>query len=207
MARARRKKQKSSTGFGVFLLGVLVGAVPTALWFGVIQERPTNLGAGIEGLIETAQQRYEISQNSEDDKEGKERQLPEIEFSFHELLLDKSYKPPVTKEQNEAVQDDTQTQTDASEVAVTPQSDSSDQTAYVLQIGSFEDYKSADRIKASLALNGLEAYIQKITVEGQGDFFRVRIGPYEQFDDMQEIGATLSQLGYQPLRFRLRNRS
>ena len=79
-------------------------------------------------------------------------------------------------------------------------------STYVLQVGSFNQYADADRVKATLALNGLEAFVQKVTVEGRGDFYRVRLGPFDQLETMQEIGESLTKLGYQSLRFRLKNR-
>ncbi len=210
MAKRRRAKQKSSGGFGIFILGVLAGAIPTALWFGVIDDRPTNLGAGIDGLIEAAQQRYEHNQG-EQSKSDSAGEVPEIEFSFHELLLKSDYQPPQPppSQSDSAPQEASQ----ASEQSDTPAppapvaSDSAQDTSYVLQVASFADYQSADRVKASLALSGLEAFIQKVSVEGQGDFYRVRLGPYEEFDEMQRVGGVLTQLGFQALRFRLRNQS
>lgn len=184
---------------------MLAGAIPTGLWFGVIEDRPTNLGAGIDGLIEAAQQRYQHNQDEQSDSDTTGK-APEIEFSFHELLLKSDYQPPAPEPQIEAEpkQPSEESNTASDQVpSANPPQDSS----YVLQIASFEDYKSADRIKASLALSGLEAFIQKVTVEGQGDFYRVRLGPYEEFDEMQRVGTALSQLGFRALRFRLKNRS
>jgi len=207
MAKRRRAKQKGSSGLGIFFLGVLAGAIPTALWFGIIEDRPTNLGAGIDGLIESAKQRYEQNQDEQSESDS-EREVPEIEFSFHELLLKPDYQPDPVPPQIQSAEpqdssDETQPAPETSDGAgAAPQ-----ESSYVLQVASFGDYQSADRTKAALALSGLEAFIQKVSVEGQGDFYRVRLGPYEEFDEMKRIGAVLSELGYQALRFRLRNRS
>src|SRR5437660_6542000 len=46
---------------------------------------------------------------------------------------------------------------------------------YVLQAGSFGSFEDADQLKAKLALNGLPSQIQKITIEGKGDYHRVRL--------------------------------
>jgi len=205
MAKRRRAKQKGSSGLGIFFLGVLAGAIPTALWFGIIEDRPTNLGAGIDGLIESAKQRYEQNQDEQSESDS-EREVPEIEFSFHELLLKPDYQPdPVPPQIQSAEPQDSSDETQPApemSAGAAPQ-----ESSYVLQVASFGDYQSADRTKAALALSGLEAFIQKVSVEGQGDFYRVRLGPYEEFDEMKRIGAVLSELGYQALRFRLRNRS
>jgi len=49
---------------------------------------------------------------------------------------------------------------------------------YMLQMGSFRKFTDADKLKASLALVGIEAEIQKFTLDGGEVFHRVRSGPY-----------------------------
>ncbi len=49
---------------------------------------------------------------------------------------------------------------------------------YMLQMGSFRKYGDADKLKASLALVGIEAEIQRFVLEGGEVFHRVRSGPY-----------------------------
>ena len=51
-------------------------------------------------------------------------------------------------------------------------------TAYILQMGSFRKYTDADRMKAKLALIGIEAEIQKVSINNRDTFHRVRSGPY-----------------------------
>ena len=49
---------------------------------------------------------------------------------------------------------------------------------YFLQVGSFRNAEDADTQKARLALLGLVSSIQKVTVDGKGSWYRVRLGPY-----------------------------
>ncbi|MFN3397793.1 MAG: SPOR domain-containing protein, partial [Sulfurimicrobium sp.] len=49
--------------------------------------------------------------------------------------------------------------------------------------------------KAKLALMGIEATIQTATVPDKGVWHRVRIGPYNNVDDLNRMRATLSQNG------------
>jgi cell division protein FtsN len=53
-----------------------------------------------------------------------------------------------------------------------------EETAYILQMGSFRKYADADRMKAKLALIGIEAEIQKVSINNRDTFHRVRSGPY-----------------------------
>lgn len=49
---------------------------------------------------------------------------------------------------------------------------------YALQMGSFKKYEDADRMKARLALIGIIAEIQKVSVNNKDTYHRVRSGPY-----------------------------
>ncbi len=50
--------------------------------------------------------------------------------------------------------------------------------SYMLQMGSFREFSDADHLKASLALVGLEAEIQRVNINGGDIYHRVRSGPY-----------------------------
>lgn len=63
-------------------------------------------------------------------------------------------------------------------------------TNYILQAGSFRDYKQADQLKAKLALQGIDANIQSVQVN-QETWHRVRIGPIRK---MATLTATLRRL-------------
>jgi cell division protein FtsN len=58
--------------------------------------------------------------------------------------------------------------------------DSRQQTkgGYILQMGSFRKHQDADRLKARLALVGIEAEIQKVSINNRDTYHRVRSGPY-----------------------------
>ena len=67
--------------------------------------------------------------------------------------------------------------------------------AVFLQLGAFQHLKEADKLKAKLALLGVEASIQSTTVPGNGLVYRVRGGPYSQRDEAARIKAQLQQDG------------
>lgn len=76
---------------------------------------------------------------------------------------------------------------------------------YVLQAGSFARFVDADRLKASLTLNGLDAKIQKVSIENKGDFHRVRLGPYMDFSQLEQTHARLQSLGIKAIRLKVRD--
>lgn len=62
--------------------------------------------------------------------------------------------------------------------------------AYILQAGSFRNLADADRVRALIALQGVESKIQKVTVDTD-TWHRVRIGP---ITDLQKLEETRSRL-------------
>lgn len=63
---------------------------------------------------------------------------------------------------------------------------------YVLQAGSYRNFADADRIRAQLALAGVESKVQKVTVDTD-TWHRVRIGPITNLDELNRIRTRLKQ--------------
>lgn len=70
-----------------------------------------------------------------------------------------------------------------------------DSQVYYLQAGSFSNEGDADKLKARLALLGMEASVQTVTVPGKGVWHRVRLGPYKGTAEMNKARASLKQNG------------
>lgn len=66
-----------------------------------------------------------------------------------------------------------------------------------LQAGAFHSAAEADNLKAKLALLGLEASVQQVSVPDKGTLFRVRLGPYAKPEDLARARAELAQNGIQ----------
>lgn len=76
-------------------------------------------------------------------------------------------------------------------------------THYILQAASFANLEDADRLKAKLALNGLEAHIEKVSIEGRGQYFRVRLGPFARLQDLDSANQKLAQQGIKAMRLKV----
>ena len=61
---------------------------------------------------------------------------------------------------------------------------------YVLQVGSFQNSADAERLKAKLALLGMIANIQKVTVN-DATWHRVRLGPFDSAREVNRLQITL----------------
>lgn len=66
---------------------------------------------------------------------------------------------------------------------------------YFLQAGSFSNADDAEKLKARLALLGIEASTQTATIPDKGVWHRVRMGPYKNADEMNHARSLLKQNG------------
>lgn len=73
---------------------------------------------------------------------------------------------------------------------------------YMLQVGSFRKNAQAEQLRARLALLGLQARIEKVTVDGkngQSTWHRVRLGPFGDVDQLDQARGLLGKDGVQSL--------
>ncbi len=61
---------------------------------------------------------------------------------------------------------------------------------YVLQAGSYKNFADADRVRAKLALQGIESKVQKVSVDSD-TWLRVRIGPISDLDELNRLRQIL----------------
>jgi cell division protein FtsN len=73
---------------------------------------------------------------------------------------------------------------------------------YVLQAGSFSAYADADRRRATLAMQGIESRIQRVTIDDK-TYHRVRIGPLDDLDELNVLRSRLRSANIDVLRIRL----
>jgi cell division protein FtsN len=68
---------------------------------------------------------------------------------------------------------------------------------FFLQVGAFQKAADADNLKAKLALTGLEASVQEVSIPEKGTMHRVRVGPFRSPEEMNRARTLLSQTGVQ----------
>jgi len=61
---------------------------------------------------------------------------------------------------------------------------------YVLQAGSYRNEADADRVRAQLALQGIDAKVQRVAVDADV-WHRVRIGPVSNLDELNKLRRQL----------------
>jgi len=71
-----------------------------------------------------------------------------------------------------------------------------------LQAGSYKNFADADRVRAKLALLGIESNVQKVTVDTD-TWHRIRIGPISKLDDLNRMRQTLHKADIDVLEIRV----
>jgi len=66
----------------------------------------------------------------------------------------------------------------------------SEKGSYFLQAGAFKDMQAADRMKAGLALLGIESRIESVTLDS-GVWHRVRVGPFNDSQQMNKVRSLM----------------
>lgn len=189
----------------MLLAGVVMGVLGTILWQGM-NDRNSDVGSGIRKMIETSKKQQEEVADSASRPEVKPEPqstdydfytvLPEIEVVVTDDETETEPVPPepASAESGEAEPPVREADVDKPQVA---------SSAYMLQAGSYARRRDAERQKANLALMGLPSTIQKVTIQGQGDFYRVRLGPYIDMARMREADNILQRNGIKPMRLKV----
>lgn len=162
----RIKKRRSVPGWVWFLAGLLVGLFFSGLVW--LKLQPPPIGEREEPVSQLAQPK---SKPVPDGKQ--EKGPPRPRFDFYTILPEMEVVVPDPEPDRVAtVEPSRRPQSQPA------QQKSSGSGSYMLQMGSFRKYADADRLKASLALVGIRAEIQKVRINSKDTFHRVRAGPY-----------------------------
>jgi cell division protein FtsN len=163
-----KKKSRGNANCSIwFAGGVVAGAfIVGLLWL----QLGSNLGSsGVPGIPKPKH-----------NANTAERETPKPTFEFYTIL----------PEMEVVIPDEELVAPDASggetgEKETTPQP-LNENASYILQMGSFRRFEDADRMKARLALIGIEAEIQKVSINNRDTFHRVRSGPYRDQGQLNE---------------------
>jgi cell division protein FtsN len=160
-AGSRKKKSQGNTSCSFwFFGGAIVGAfIVGLLWL--------KLGTGLGDVAVPG-----VTQPKPTPSAPKNN-APKPTFEFYTILPEMEVVIP----DEELVAPEPSGQSNSARVE-TPEPALPSGTAYILQMGSFRKYQDADRMKAKLALIGIEAEIQKVSINNRDTFHRVRSGPY-----------------------------
>ncbi len=163
----------------MLVIGMVAGAVLMALFNGLPDGVPGNVGSGLKNLVARSQ-----SPGVETDP-APQSAVPggsgdQVEFDFYELLPDvgrimmDDFPDPGAERDREKRK-----------------------VVYMIQAASLRKESDAEALRARLALSGYESATQRVNVEDKGTYYRVRIGPYQsrrtvknEINKLRDIGIT-----------------
>ena len=164
-------QEKNKSSLFSFLVGLTLGAFITGSIF-LNQHKQ---------IVDVESSAIFIDKNNTEDKENNEKNInTEITFDFPTMLEERQVAKIPEKKYKDEIIATIETNKDKSH------------TIYILQVGSFKKFKSADALKARLAFSGLSAYIQKKDIIGMGVSFRVFVGPFKDKEKLDEIKTILA---------------
>ncbi|MFO1436199.1 MAG: SPOR domain-containing protein [Gammaproteobacteria bacterium] len=115
----------------------------------------------------------------EPEPEAEESQPPKPRFDFYTILPEMEVKVPDWASANPSA----------------PPPPVLEPGSYVLQVASFQRFEDADKVKAKLALHGIVADIQRVVINGNETWFRVRVGPFKELERVDAMRSKLQQAG------------
>ncbi|NKB61418.1 MAG: hypothetical protein GKR95_04505 [Gammaproteobacteria bacterium] len=204
-------------GLGLLSMGVVIGVLSTILWQGM-NSVDDGVGAGIRQMIETS--RTEDQQETESAREEIQQPEPqETNYDFYTVLPEMEVVVSADEVVDlnggsdiaELAEDSTVSRNENTESNLPesssetplPQPVNTEENMYMLQAGSYRVNTDAERLRANLAIKGLVSTIQKVSIQGKGDFFRVRLGPYSSYESMVAVDEALIRQGIKSLRLKI----
>lgn len=122
--------------------------------------------------------------------------LPDLEIpvpDINEILPDKSGRPKSAEQKPEGGQNTTKGKTPDIEPG-----------KYILQVGAFRSLDEADKLKASLALQGISAHIESADINGT-TWHRVRVGPFASMGELNDTNNKLKRKGINAMLLKLQS--
>lgn len=175
MARDYKHTQtRSSSGlsaWGGFVIGLLIG-LTIAIAVYIYDRRP-----GAQTTATSAPISNERSSNTKD-APAPESAQSDTHYDFYDVLPNMEVE--VANDKNKPASN-----ASTSGTIEAPGS-------YILQVGSYRNFSDADRVRARIALQGIESTVQKVTIDND-TWHRVRIGPINNLNKLEETRRKLRE--------------
>jgi cell division protein FtsN len=160
--KRRRRGSEPFSGWTGLLLGAIVGLAGGVAIYALNRPAPP---ATVEAPAPASA------------RESEAPAAPETRYDFYSMLP--NFEVVVPEKDREVKRD-------------APTAEVNKEGAYVLQVGSYKDFKEADRVRAQLALQGIESRVQRVSVDND-TWHRVRIGPITDLKELNRIRERLRE--------------
>ena len=170
------------------VVGLVGGWAGTIMYNGMKSGDPDRMGAGLKQLFTDSQESEVANVVS---KRATSTDPVRASFEFYTVLPDVERVVSV---------EETTPQTQPSKETVKKSVKNQDSDGYyMLQVGSYSKQSIAEKMKASLAITGFEPAIQRVNIQGQGQLFRVQVGPFTAMGPLEKANRKLEQMGFKTL--------
>lgn len=160
----QRPEKKPLPGFVWLLIGLSIGLFVALIVY--LDKQPAN-EVSFEQAIkrDLAKLRTPAETEKADPAAAEEKSSPDLKYTYHTILKELEVLIPL---------EELKLGSSANKDKVIPPA-GNQQT--LLQAGSFRSKQDADRLKAQIALLGMQANIESVTIR-KDRWYRVRLGPY-----------------------------
>lgn len=192
-SRAQRRNKKPPVSIWVWLISGYIAGVLTvgAVWW-KFGSAPGQAETWIGDKPPSGQSSKPAT--SVQPEQPEEERVEPPQFDFYSLLPQMEVVVPDDELESELA---TPAPEPKAETGV-PEKPAGPQRAYLIQVGSFKNANDAERVKAQLALLGLQAKTNKVSSKGVV-WHRVRVGPFNTSEDVKQARSRLASNGYKTL--------
>jgi cell division protein FtsN len=198
-AVARQPRGSRRTGAGNTLIGVFIGVVLGLALAAGVAFYLMRSGSPYQATTGAAKEPARDASIGRAAKADKDAGKPK--FDFYKILPSgedpKVQAKAPERSSDRATVDRAMTQRDEAASAKAPaNAEAKPADRFWLQAGSFSTQDDADNLKARLALAGWEASVQEADVPDKGVRYRVRMGPFDNTDELTRIKGELAKRGF-----------
>jgi cell division protein FtsN len=184
----RRRAARRERGWLSFFVGLILG-LSVALF---VYLRPDVLPNPAPAPVATGRDPPSLGP-----PEPEEAGTSKPRFDFYTILPEREVKVPeweatAPPEPNSPPEPKSSSESERPPAAVPPSGPKAS-GSYMIQVGSFQRYQDADRVKARLALAGVSAGIQRVVINGSDVWYRVRVGPFNDLKSLQGARQRLTE--------------
>ncbi len=189
--RARETKRRPAGGtlIGIFIGLVLGFAIAAGLALYMTNAPVPFLTRADKAKAAAPQADRQLAETARG-AEAKGADAAKPRFDFYKILPGQEI--PVTEKELRAA-------------AKAPEKAGAPKDVYFVQAGAFQNPADADSLKARLALAGLVANVEPANLPDKGTWYRVRLGPFTQLDEINRVRATLAQNGIDAALVKIKN--
>jgi cell division protein FtsN len=169
--KAKRGKSGGFSGWAGLVLGLLIGLAVAGIIY--IKDHRPDAAAISTAKPDKKRQRGELPDT--ESREAGAAEPPAKTYDFYDMLPKFEVVVP---------EKDKDVKPDIRSVPETRRG------TYVLQAGSYKNFADADRVRAQLALQGIESKVQKVSVDND-TWHRIRVGPISNLDELNRMRQIL----------------